>query len=296
MFKSRLGFGGITFNIINTLILFAFTFICIYPFYYIIISSLSSPGAISRGVYLWPEDFSIESYRRILVTPGISRSAFISLARTALGTFIAVACSTFVGYIFSYQEIPFRKFIYRFMIITMYLNAGLIPYYLTMRMYGFNNNFLVYIVPGALSAYFVVLVKTFIEQLPASLEEAAIIDGAGILTIFNRVIFPLSRPIIATIGVFAAVGQWNSWFDNLIFMVGRPDLNTLQIMLYNILNKAASISNQIDTNTAEQLAKRITPDSIRTTTTMIVTFPILFAYPFAQRYFVKGIMIGAIKG
>jgi len=288
--------GNVAFNVINYVVFGLITFVCLYPFYYIFIYSLSDSVQAIRGISLWPRGFTLDNYSDVFKQPGIPQSALISVVRTVTGTVVTVLCSSFFGYLMTKTKMYLRKPIYRFMIITMYLNAGLIPYYLTMRMYGLNNNFLIYILPGALSAYFVVLVKTFVEQLPASLEEAAIIDGAGILTIFSRVILPLSMPIVATIGVFAAVGQWNSWFDNLIFMVGRPDLNTLQIMLYNILNKAASISNQIDTNTAEQLAKRITPDSVRTTTTMIVTFPILFAYPFAQRYFVKGIMIGAIKG
>jgi ABC-type glycerol-3-phosphate transport system permease component len=165
-----------------------------------------------------------------------------------------------------------------------------------MRAYGFANNFLVYIIPSAIGAFYVVLVKTYIEQLPSALEEAAEIDGAGILTIFIQIIFPLCKPIVATIAVFAAVAQWNSWFDNLIFMMGAPEYNTLQIILYNILNRAATIANTIDTTTAQQLARQVSPDTIRMTITMIVTFPILFVYPFAQKYFVKGIMIGAVKG
>ena len=284
------------FNVFNYSIFGIIMFLSLYPFYYIFIYSISDSVQAIKGITLFPRGFTLDNYIGIFKEEGIPRAALISVLRTVTGTVLTVFCSSFFGYLMTKQKMYFRKIIYRFMVITMYISAGLIPWYLTMRAYGFNNNFLIYILPGALNAFHVILIKTFIEQLPASLEEAAIVDGAGTITIFARVIFPLSMPIIATISVFTAVGQWNSWFDNLIFMVGRPDLNTLQIILYNLLRRAANISTNMDMTTAEQMAKRITPDSIRMTITMVVTFPILFIYPFAQKYFVKGIMIGAIKG
>jgi len=289
--------ADIAFNIANYTVFGLIMFFCLYPFYYIFIYSISDSVQAIKGITFFPRGLTPANYIGVFRQEGIPRAAMISVVRTVSGTVLTVFCCSFFGYLMTKQKMYLRKVIYRFMIITMYISAGLIPWYLTMRAYGFNNNFLVYILPGALNAYYVILIKTFIEQLPASLEEAAIVDGAGTLTIYSHVIFPLSMPIIATICVFTAVGQWNSWFDNLIFMVGRPDYNTLQIILYNMLRKAATISSNVeDMATAEQMAKRITPDSIRMTITMIVTFPILFVYPFAQKYFVKGIMIGAIKG
>ncbi|MCL2060325.1 MAG: carbohydrate ABC transporter permease [Oscillospiraceae bacterium] len=288
--------ADIAFNAINYTVFGLIMFLSLYPFYYIFIYSISDSVQAIKGITFYPRGFTLDNYVGIFQQEGIPRAAMISVLRTVTGTMLTVFCSSFFGYLMTKQKMYFRKIIYRFMVITMYISAGLIPWYLTMRMYGFNNNFLVYIMPGALNAFHVILIKTFIEQLPASLEEAAIVDGAGTLMIFTRVIFPLSMPIIATISVFTAVGQWNSWFDNLIFMVGRPDYNTLQIILYNLLRRAGTISSNIDMTSAEQMAKRITPDSIRMTITMVVTFPILFVYPFAQKYFVKGIMIGAIKG
>jgi ABC-type glycerol-3-phosphate transport system permease component len=194
----------------------------------------------------------------------------------------------------------FRRFIYRLVVITMYVNSGLIPWFLTMKMYGLSNNIWVYIVPRAISAYYVILLKTFMEPLPASLEESAELDGAGILTVFTRIIFPLSKPILATIAVFAAVTQWNSWFDNLI-LVTRADLKTLQLTLRDVLNRASALAkqmNQSGSGSSMEIASTmdITPTSVRMTMTMIVTLPILFVYPFMQRYFIKGIMLGAIKG
>ena len=288
--------GDYIFGALNYTYFALFAFICLYPFYYIFIFSISDSMEAIRGITFFPRGFTLNNYIEVFRQPGIPQAAAISLARTVLGTAITVLCSAFFAYLMTKQKMYFRKFIYRFMVITMYLNAGLIPYFLTIRAYGLNNSFLVYIIPGALAAFHVILVKTFIEQLPPAMEEAAIIEGAGVMTIFVRVMFPLSMPIIATIAVFSAVGHWNSWFDNLIFMVGRPELNTLQLLLFNMLQRAATITRAIDVHTAEQLARQISPDTIRMTTTMIVTFPILFVYPFAQRYFVKGIMVGAVKG
>lgn len=175
----------------------------------------------------------------------------------------------------------------------MYLNAGLIPWFLTMRMYHLNNNFLVYILPGAVSAFYVILIKTYIEQLPQALEESAKLDGAGYITIIMKIIFPLSMPIVATILVFASVGQWNSWFDNYI-LVQNKGLKTLQLVLYEYLQQANAISS--DSHTLSLRAKVVSPKSVKMTITMLVTLPILIVYPFMQRYFLKGIMMGAVKG
>ncbi|MCL2361476.1 MAG: carbohydrate ABC transporter permease [Defluviitaleaceae bacterium] len=272
-------------------------FACIYPFWYIFVFSLSDPMQAIRGVYFLPRGFTLQNYLDVFTRPGILQAAGVSVLRTVTGTTLTVLACSFFAYLCTKQKMYFRKFVYRFTVVTMYFNAGLIPWFLTMRAYGLNNNFLVYILPSAIGAFNVILIKTFIEQLPASLEEAAHIDGAGVFTVFFKIIMPLSTPILATIAVFSAVHHWNSWFDNLIFMVGRPELNTLQLMLWNILNQAALQATRItELAQAEQLARQQSPVTIRMTATMIVTFPILFVYPFAQRYFVKGIMIGAIKG
>jgi len=294
--KTKYKPGDVIFNILNYTFFGLFTFICVYPFYYVFIYSISDSILAIRGITFFPRGITLHNYVQVFNEAGIVQAAFVSLARTVIGTIITVLCSAFFAYLMTKEKMYFRRFIYRFMVVTMYVGAGLIPFFLTMRAYGLNNSFLVYVIPGALAPFNVILVKTYMESLPSSLEEAAIMDGAGIVKIFSAIMFPLSKPIIATITVFAAVGQWNSWFDNLIFMVGRPELNTLQFILFNMLNRATINPETINVTMAEALANRITPDSIRMTTTMIVTLPILFVYPFAQRYFVKGIMIGAVKG
>jgi len=294
--RKSIDLKDLTFDSINYVVLALLVIVTIYPFYYIFIYSISDSIEAQKGVYLWPAGFSLEAYGTTIGLPGIGDAALVSLGRTVFGTIITVFCCSFFAYLITKDEMPFRKWIYRFVLVTMYFNAGFIPWYLTMKMYGLQNNFLLYIIPTALSAFNVILIKTFIEALPASLEESAKIDGAGYFKIFTSVIFPLSMPIIATIAVFSAVGQWNTWFDN-FFLVENPKLQTLQLVLYNFLNQSSNLSNM----TTEQLnrgdlVRTLTPQSIRMTITMLVTLPIVLVYPFLQRYFVKGIMLGAVKG
>ncbi|MEK0313881.1 carbohydrate ABC transporter permease [Cohnella sp. 56] len=286
----------LTFNIINYVVLSLLIVVTIYPFYYIFIYSISDSIEAQKGVTIWPTGFSLEAYRTTASLPGIIDAAVVTISRTVIGTVITVFCCALFAYLITKEELPFRKAIYRFVLVTMYFNAGFIPWYLTMKTYGLQNNFLLYVLPSALVGFNVILIKTFIEQLPASLEESAKIDGAGYFRIFASIIFPLSMPIIATIAVFAAVGQWNTWFDN-YFLVENPKLQTLQLVLYNFLNQSSNLSNM----TTEQLnrgdlVRTLTPQSIRMTITMLVTLPIVLVYPLLQRYFVKGIMMGAVKG
>ena len=285
------------FDFFNVLILLLFTFLCFYPFWYVAIYSLSDPRAAATGLTFLPRGFTLDNLIEVFQLPGLSRAAFVSILRTVLGSTITVFCSAWFGYMLTKNKLPFRRIIYRFTIVTMYVGAGLIPWFLTIRMYGLNNSFLVYIIPSAIGVFFVVLFKTFIEQLPPALEESAKMDGAGYMTCFINIIVPLSTPIIATIFVFSAVGQWNSFFDNYIF-VTDDNLQTLQYILFRYTRRAEFVTRDINTMRLmlEGQQSIITPMTVRMTVTMVVTLPILFVYPFAQRYFVKGIMIGAIKG
>ncbi len=293
---SRSSAGDKVFNIVDSFLLFLFFVLCMYPFYYVLIYSLSNPQEAQKGVYLIPAGFTLANYVQVFELKGIFQSAMVSFLRTIGGTVITVACSSFFAYLVTKQEMYLRKTIYRFLVVTMYFNSGLIPWYLTMKLYHLNNNFLLYIIPSALSAYYVVLLKTFIEQIPPSLEESAKLDGAGYFRIFCRIVFPLAGPILATIAVFASVSQWNNWFDNYI-LVTNENLKTLQLVLYEYLNQASSIAQSTDINDKARYAtQQLTPQAIRMTITMVVTLPILFVYPFLQKYFVKGIMLGAVKG
>ncbi len=290
--KDNLCFSNAMFNTINYALLAAFMLICVYPFYYVLIYSLSDPQTVHKGIALLPSGFTLYNYIQIFELKNIFNAFLISLLRSVIGTIATVLCCSLFAFVLTKEKMYFRKIIYRLMVFTMYLNAGLIPYYLTVRMYGLRNSFLVYIIPAAVNAFYVILLKTFMEQLPVSLEESATIDGAGYLTIFRKLVFPLSMPIIATIAVFSSVGQWNSWFDNYIFCTGKS-LNTLQYILLKYLEDSSRIA---DLYTVTSSGIKPTPDSVRMTMTMIVIFPILLVYPFMQRYFTKGIMLGAIKG
>ena len=272
------------------------TIICIYPFYYVFIYSISDPGLAQKGLFLLPAGFSLDTYKGIFMLNDIPNAFLVSVARTILATLLTIGGSSFFAYLVTNQKMYCRKFVYRFVILTMYLNAGLIPWYMTMKAYHLQNNFLLYILPGIVTAYYVILLKTYMESLPKELEESARMDGAGIFTVFARIVFPLSKPIVATIAVYSLVGQWNQWTDN-YFLVSDTKLQTLQMVLYNYLNQANRFqgmsSSAID---ASSVMNTITPTSVKMCITMVVVIPILFVYPFLQKYFVKGIMLGAVKG
>lgn len=289
------------FQMINYSLLITITLICIYPFWYIIIYSISDAKiADINPPMLLPRGFSLANYRDIFTLNGFFPSLLISVLRTVVGTVVSVLSCSFLGYLFTKEEMPARKIVYRFLIMTMYINGGMIAIYIVIKSYGLLNNFWVYILPMMISAYNIVLIKTYMEQLPASLEESARLDGAGYLTVFTKIILPLSKPIIATIAVFVAVSHWNSWFDNHIYTRGAENLTTLQYLLYNYLNEAQRLADQIKntsgSNGLSQAMASISPKGIRMTITVMASLPIFIVYPFMQKYFVKGIMVGAVKG
>ena len=291
--------GDVAFNIVNYLVLGVLALICIYPFWYVIMASFSDPRIPNLGLLVVPKNFTLYNYQEVLKMEGLLPAAGVSVARTVVGTLLSVGAVTFLGYIFSKDNVPAKKVFYRYFIITMYVSGGLIPTFLVYKAYGLRNNFLVYVLPGIISAYNMILVKTYIEtSVPRSLEESAMLDGAGYMTVFFKIILPLSVPIIATIALFTAVGQWNSWMDNMIY---TASLTTLQYLLYQQLNKASALANAArsgSVNTMKDLMEQmtLTPNSVRMTITAIVTLPILLVYPFVQRYFMTGLMIGAVKG
>ncbi|MBR0465143.1 MAG: carbohydrate ABC transporter permease [Clostridia bacterium] len=272
-----------------------FAFMCVYPLWYIFVNSFSTPAAVNRGVFLIPIDFTTEAYGEMMKIAGIGSSIWIAFARTITGTCLTLACSSFAAYLLANKDLPTKKLLYRFFIITMYVNAGFIPYYLTISNIGLKNNFLVYILPTAVQAYFLILIKTYIEGIPAELTEAAEIDGAGILRTFWQIILPLSKPIIATIAVFAAVNQWNAWSDDMFFMQGRKSasLHCLQYLLYQKLQQNA-VNTQA--GAAAGAGVKVSNSTLRMAMSFVTVVPILCVYPYMQRFFTKGIMLGAVKG
>jgi len=278
-----------------------FVIICVFPFYYIFVNTISDNLLVSTGqIMLLPRGIHFENYVSIFQLRGLGTAAFISFARTVLGTFGTLVCSSFLGYAFSKKEMWGRKIFYRFTIITMYFHAGIIPWFLTMRALGLQNNFLAYVLPFLVVPFYVVLFKTYIESLPASLEESAQLDGAGYFIRFFKIILPLSSPILATIAVFSAVLQWNAFLDTL-FLMTRSEMFTLQFLLWQYLSEANAIAAIMRAGAAGMadaidVSRMLTPTSIRMTISIVVTLPVMLVYPFFQRFFLKGIMIGAVKG
>lgn len=273
-------------------------FLCAYPFYYLFIYSISDPMKAYGNAFFLPAGLNFDAYIGIIKINYIANAAFISIARTVIGTVITVFCSALYAYILNQKLLPKRKLIYRFVVITMYFNAGLIPWYMTMKTLGLRNNFLLYVLPSAISAFAVVLIRTYLQSLPMSLEESAKLDGAGYFRIFTDIILPISKPIIATIAIFAATAQWNNWADN-YFLVPSHSLRTLQLVLYDYLaesSRMSQLTGESILNMASTKKIVITPESIKAAITIVVTLPVILVYPFLQKYLAKGLMIGAIKG
>ena len=285
----------------NYLVFLIITLICVYPFYYMIVNTISANDLSSNGlINFLPKSVHFDNYRQVLMLDGLSTAALVSLGRTVLGTACTVLASAFLGFMFTQERLWHRKFWYRFFVITMYFNAGLIPMFITMQTLHLTNTFWVYVIPAIVQPFNIILVKTYIESMPKSLQEAAEIDGAGIFTIFGKIILPTAKPILATVAIFSAVGQWNSFQDTLLYITDQK-LYSLQYLLYTYINQASSLAAMVRNNgtgaiNAMTLATQQTPTSIRMTVSVIVVLPILFVYPVFQRFFVKGIMIGSVKG
>jgi multiple sugar transport system permease protein/putative aldouronate transport system permease protein len=292
--------GDIVFSCINYSVFALFTISCIFPFYYLFINTVSDNELVLRGVINFvPQGLHINNYLALLNVNDLGTAFMVSVARTLIGTTVMVASSALIGYLVTKKEMWGRQFWYRFLIITMYFNAGLIPWYLNMSMLGLTNSFLGYIIPGIIQPFNIILVKTYIESIPAELEESAVIDGAGYWQIFTRIIWPLSKPILATIAIFGAVGHWNAFTDSLILMQGNPSLYTIQHRLYIYLNQASNLSALMQSGGSAATAAvqdMYNSKVIKYTISMVTILPILMVYPFMQRYFEEGIMLGAVKG
>ena len=299
--KIKTSKGDRTFQVINILIFAIFAIICAYPFYYLIINSISANDLSASGkVNFLPHGFQLENYVKVFQLNGLGTAAMVSLGRTVIGTICTVLASVYLGFMFTQQRMWHRKLWYRFMVITMYFNAGLIPMYMTMKTLHLTNSFWVYIIPAIVQPFNIIVAKTYVESIPPALQEAAEIDGAGTMTVFAKVILPTCKPIMATIAIWSAVGQWNSFQDTLIYITDQK-LYSLQYLLYTYLNQASSLATMVqqsggNVSAVANLATQQTPTSIRMTISVIVVLPILFVYPIFQKSFVKGIMIGSVKG
>lgn len=295
--KKKMSVSDIPYNIICGIIFTVFALICIFPFYYLFICTISNPTLVEVGrIVLIPQGLTLRNYQEVLKVQNLGNATMITVGRTVIGTGLTLLCTSYLAYFFTKEEMWGKKFWYRAVVATMYFSAGMIPVYLNNKMLGLLNTFWIYILPGMVGVYNMILVKTSMEALPAELEESAVLDGAGYLTRFTRIVLPLQKPILATVGLFSAVGHWNDFFTTQLYIT-KPQLYTLQFLLYEFQNQIRSAAAQINSS-ADALGNmsNIQPTSIRLTLTAIVIIPIILVYPFIQKYYVKGIMIGAVKG
>ena len=271
-------------------------FLCLYPFIYCLSYSLSSTqGILIKRVYFFPVETTFENYRIVFRNPTIMPAFGVSVARTVLGVLYTCTITGLASYSLSKQDMPARRLISLFLLVPMYINGGMIATYVNIYQLGLFNKFGVYILPAGFVTFYMLIMRTYFVAIPVSMEESAKLDGAGSLTIFIRIILPLSMPIFATVALLAGVTQWNSWFDAMVYTQSAR-LRPLQMVLQGILmqNSAATMMRQaVQEGRGE--ANKISPETIQMATLVITTVPIVMIYPFLQRYFVKGIMIGAIK-
>jgi putative aldouronate transport system permease protein len=286
--------GELLFKSLLALFFVLFCVTVVYPFVYLLALSFNEgTDAMRGGITVWPRAFTVENYRIIFVNPQLLRGLRNSVLRTALGAGLALLSSGFLGYAFTKRKIVGYRFYVTLLVVPMYFSAGIIPTFLVYRSLGLINNFLVYIVPNLVWAYNIIIIRTFIAELPAALEESAFMDGASEYTIFFKIIVPLSLPVFATIFLFDAVWHWNSWFDTIIY-APKEGLETLMSILARMLLELRA--REIVGLKATKRAMNITSDTLRAAMTIVTTLPIIMVYPFLQKYFVKGVLIGAVKG
>ena len=275
-------------------LLFIITF---YPFWNIFVFSLNdATDSLRGGLMLWPRVFSIDSYKAVLSDTALLSSLKVTLLRTAVGVPMNLLAVTTLAYALSQRDLIGRRQINLLFVFTMYFSGGLIPTYMIVKWLGLIDNFMVYLLPGLYNVYWMILVRTYMEGLPYSMIESARIDGANDIQIFAKVVLPSCAPVVATIGLFSAIYHWNAWYDSYIY-TNKPVLETLSNALVKILNQYQTGAMMTQAQQMAAASKRlpVSSESIRMTVTMVTTIPIILVYPFVQKYFIKGMMLGSVK-
>ena len=291
--------GKHRFDILDIFILIlmvVITIVTVYPFLNVLAISFNDANDTVRGgLHIWPREFTLTNYKEIFSgSSNLKQGLIMSILRTVIGTATGVIASAMVAFVLSKREFVFNKIITILFVLTMYISGGLIPEYMVIRELGLINHFSVYILPGLISAFNVIVIRSFIDGLPPALNESAKVDGANDFVIFFKIILPLCLPVIATVALFIAVGQWNRWFDTYLYARSNDSLTTLQYELMKVMDNAAS-SMADPNNPLAQSAAGVNPESIKMAITMVATVPILLVYPFVQKYFVSGMTLGAVK-
>lgn len=293
--KRKSSLGNKIFVLLNTIFMVLFVIITLYPVWNTMVLAFNDgTDALRGGLYLWPRKWTFQNYITVLHKKNLLVGAYVSVARTVIGTITALAANALLAYIVSRKRFLFKRQLSLFWVITMYVNGGMIPIFLLYKGLGLTNSFLVYIVPGMVGAFNMLVIRTYMVGIPDSLEESAQLDGAGDLVIFTRIISPLCKPVYATIALFCAVGHWNSWFDAMLYNRMNSNLTTLQYELMKLLSSVSNQSNSVES--MKNAVAAVTPTSVRSAATILTMLPIVCLYPFLQRYFVTGLTIGGVKG
>jgi len=293
--KTKSSLADKIFVVCNTIFLVSFVVITLYPVLNTVALSFNNGiDAVRGGIHLIPRVFSLQNYKTVLNQQNIITGAYISVARTVIGTLLALAANALPAYVVSRKRFLFRSQLSLFWVITMYVSGGMIPTLILYRNLGLTNSFWVYVIPGMISVFNMLVLRTYMEGLPDGLEESAQIDGANDFTIFVRIISPLCKPVYATVALFVAVGQWNSWFDVMLYNRMNTQYTTLQ---YELMKLLSSVMQQGGSATAgaQGAAAAVTPVTVRAAATVVTMLPIICLYPFLQRYFVTGMTIGSVK-
>ncbi len=269
---------------------FVFSVLVLFPFWSVLMDSMSG-ALVKSGMRWWPEQFTLEAYRSVLSQKTLLTNYGNTFYRTGLGTVLCVGTTFFAAYPLSKREMPFNNLLSYAVLFTMYFGGGLIPQYLLYKQIGLIDNRLVLILPGMFSGYYILVMRNFISSIPKELEESAFIDGANELVIAGRIYFPLMLPIVATISLWAAVALWNEWFSAMIY-IQTPGKQVMQVMLRRLLMESQLAALYDDPT----FLLKQTPDAVKAVTIYVTILPILFLYPFVQRYFIAGLTGGAVKG
>lgn len=284
------------FDIINVLIMLVICFVTIYPVWYVLINSFNDGIDAARGgIYFITRKFSFQAYKTVFANNDIIVSFGITLAKTVIGTVIHVLFTAMVAYPLSKRDLVGRKVYMTIGIITMFFSGGLIPTYLWFKQLGLVDNFMIYILPAMFSFYDLVIFMAFFREIPSALEEAAKIDGADDFKIFYKVIIKVSLPVLATIALFHGVYQWNDYFTGVMYVVRKNYLLPIQTYLYKIVSESSANQN-ISQQAISAANRTVTSQTVKFATMIVTTLPIVCVYPFLQKYFVKGMMVGAVKG
>lgn len=287
--------AGKLFDIFNVLIMLALFILFFYPFWnQLVLSFNSGMDAVRGGVFFWPRDFSLGNYQYAFGMGNIWRSVFWSVLRVLVGTLSNLFVSGLFAYIISLPTFPGRKFMRMVVVFTMYIPIGLIPQYILFNSLGLLNSFSVYWLPSLVSGWNILMISSYMHNQPYALIESSRLDGAREMQIYWRIIMPICLPVFAAMAVIVGVGQWNAWFDVMVFNAAGG-YDTLQMYLRRILLKADLVADLLNSSAAYEELRELEPQTVRAAVTMIVTIPIVCIYPFMQKYFVTGVSIGAVK-